>query len=395
MKITSKLLIASMAIFAACQKENAIKQTPLTANTEISEATIQESGDNPDETILNTDSKSTGGYIYIQSNDAAQNAVVMYKQMPNGQLTWGSSTNSGGKGTGAGLGSQGAIAINQDHTWLFAVNAGSNSVSSFKIKNNGSLELKYTISSGGILPVSVSAYDNLVYVVNSGSSGICGFTIGSDGELTKIQGSGKNLSTTVAGPAQIAFSPAGKTVLVTEKATNTIAAFSLDENGAVADVNFTNSVGQTPFGFDLARDNYMIVSNAAGGAANGSSCTSYKNLDGGITDVNGSVVNHQSAACWVATSKYGRFAYVANAASNSINTYFINAQGAIFNIPWAVAETGAGPIDLIVSGNDLFVYNINSKDHTISAFKRLPLGTLQPIGTITSIPLSAAGIAAY
>ena len=83
------------------------------------------------------------------------------------------------------LGSEGAIAINKDHTLLFAVNAGSNSVSSFKIKNDGSLELKYTVSSGGTLPISVCVHDNLLYVVNSTTANIRGFALGSNGSLQK------------------------------------------------------------------------------------------------------------------------------------------------------------------------------------------------------------------
>ena len=393
MKITSKLMVAAVVLLAACQKENLSKQSSVKANSDVSASMIRENGNNPDETMLGTDNKSSG-HVYIESNDANGNAVVMYNQGWDGKLSWASSTASGGKGTGVGLGSQNAVTVNKEHTWLFAVNAGSNSVSSFKISNDGSLELKSTESSGGTFPVSVCVNNDLLYVVNSTSANISGYKIGWDGSLTWIKGSKKDLSDITALPAQIAFSPEGNSLLVTEKTTSVISSFSLDGKGAVKDAVYTNSVGEEPFGFDFARGKYMIVSNAFQGADNASTCTSYTNLYLNVSDVNGSVANHQSASCWVSTAKYGRFAFVANTKSNNITSYFINALGAIYYIPWSVTATGAIPADITVSADNLFVYNINEGDHTISEFKRGFLGTLEPIGTVSSIPMFAAGIVA-
>ncbi len=395
MKTPFKLMIVAAVIFASCKKENFSTQQPAKAN-DVSEAMIMENGNNPDEAVLNNaNAASQKGYVYIESNDANANSVIMYKQGSDGRLSWGSETTSGGNGSGAGLGSEGAIAINKDHTWLFAVNAGSNSVSSFKIKDDGSLKLKSTVSSGGTLPISVCVNNDLVFVVNSTTANICGFKLGWDGNLTKIGGSEKSLSDVTAAPAQISFNPWGNGLLVTEKVTNKISAFAIDANGVVTDSKVNNSVGQTPFGFALARDKYMIVSNAIGGAANESTCTSYDNLYLNLNDVNGIVANHQSAVCWVATAKYGRYAFVANTGSNNLNAYYIGPNGALYYLPWTKAAAGSKPADLTVSANNLFVYNINGGDHTITEFKRSFLGRLEAIGTVTSIPDFAAGIACF
>src|SRR5262249_17866781 len=101
-----------------------------------------------------------------------------------------------------------------------------------------------------------------------------------------------------------------------------------------------------------------------------------------------------TASCWVTTTKYGRYAFVTNAASNNIVTYYVNPSGAIYYLPWSVRTAGAGPIDITVSENNLFVYNINSGDHYITEFMRSDIGTLRPIGTITAIPSFAAGLIA-
>ena len=394
MKITSKLMVAAIVLLAACQKENLSKQSSVNASTDVSEAMVQENGNNADETILSSQSKSSAGHIYIESNDANGNSITMFNEAWDGKLSWGSTTASGGNGMGVGLGSQSAIVMNKEHTLLFAVNAGSNSVSSFKIKNDGSLELAYTTSSGGKFPVSVCVYDDLLYVVNSTSANISGYKVGWDGSLTWIKGSKKDLSDITALPAQIAFSPEGNFLYVTEKTTNKISSFSLDKNGAVKEAVYANSVGEEPFGFDFARGKYMIVSNAFQGADAASTCTSYGNLYLNVSDVNGSVANHQGASCWLATAKFGRYAFVVNTQSNNIVTYFVSNIGSIYYLPWSKAATGVKPIDLCVSANDLYVYNINSTDKTISEFKRGLLGTLELTGTVSSIPEFASGIIA-
>ena len=46
-------------------------------------------------------------------------------------------TATGGNGTGANLGSQGAVALSDDGKLLFAVNAGSNSISEFAVREHG------------------------------------------------------------------------------------------------------------------------------------------------------------------------------------------------------------------------------------------------------------------
>src|SRR5689334_11482507 len=90
-------------------------------------------GDNPDDAMLKNTAKLTNGYIYTETNDGTLNKIVIYKQHADGSLSWWKEVASGGKGTGTGLGSQGALCMSDDHQWLFAVNAGSNSFSVFYI----------------------------------------------------------------------------------------------------------------------------------------------------------------------------------------------------------------------------------------------------------------------
>lgn len=414
--VTKKLthLMGGMAIaiiitFASCSKDLNNKQTPASQSETALKNMISENGNNPDEAMLSENGSADAslakgnslwqtGYIYTESNDASGNKILVYKQHEDGTLSWSSSVSSGGAGSGAGLGSQGALVLDDQHKWLYAVNAGDNSISSFWVHNDGSLTLADTKNSGGIMPISVSVYNNLLYVVNAGSDNICGFKVGSNGVLTKINGSLQALSGTGTGPAQIAFHPNGKILFVTEKNTNKISSFKLNAQG-VADAGvFNSSVGAEPFGFDFAHNNnnYLVVSDAEGGAVNAGACTSYSSDKWGNTNaINGAVPNYQTAPCWVAVTHYGRFAFATNTGSNSISSYYISPFGALYLVFFTITSAGEAPIDITVSGNNLFVYNINSMSHTITEYRRGFLGTLNHIGKVSNLPSYASGLAAF
>ena len=400
-KLMNVAAIAVAFTIASCNKDQLKTEAPVAQQTQSETSMkdmIAEHGTNPDEmTLADAKAMSREGYVYTESNDAVQNSILIYKQHSNGTLSFVATVASGGAGSGVGLGSQGALVLDEQHQWLYAVNAGDNSVSSFWVHSDGSLTLAHTISSGGTTPISLTVHGHWLYVVNSTSANICGFTIGSGGMLTKMDGSLQPLSSSSAGPGEIKFHPGGMALLVTEKATNKIAVFAVNAQGVAGPGTFNNSVGQTPFGFDFAHANhYLIVSNAAGGAVNGGSCSSYAtDNNGNIHTIRGEAKDFQSAPCWVAPTHYGRFAFVTNAGSNSISTYYISPYGDIHLVFFAKTTTGESPIDIVVSGNNSYVYDLNSKSHSISEYKRGLLGTLNNIGEMPGLPPAAAGLAAY
>src|ERR1700759_1471973 len=102
MKINFKLMAVAIVFFAACKKENLNTQSAITGSTDVSEAMVQENGNNPDETMLKEGNKiNSNGHVYLESNDAAGNVITIYDQQLNGMLVWSSNTNSGGNGSGA------------------------------------------------------------------------------------------------------------------------------------------------------------------------------------------------------------------------------------------------------------------------------------------------------
>ena len=386
-----------MLLFGACKKENQLSPTQNTISTSLQDM-ISENGNNPDEAIFTSNAEAAEvGYLYTESNAAMQNSILVFKKDETGMLTMQQQVNSGGAGLGAGLGSQGALVLNETHEWLFAVNAGDNTVSSFSVAADGNLTLKHTAASGGTVPNSVTVHGNILYVLNNGSSSICGFTVGADGELTKIEGSWHALSDTAVDAPQISFEPTGHALYVTEKATNKIDRFTLNETGGIASADFMPSTGETPFGFDYGRNkHFLIVSNAVGGLEDAGSCTSYSlSANGMLNDRNGVVPNFQGAPCWVATTKHGIFAYIGNTASNSISSYYISETGNLYLINAIAALAGLATIDLIVSKDNRYTYAIGAVSHTLEAFERKPFGQLHHIGTVTSLPEFVVGLAVY
>ncbi len=400
MKFKTNVIVSAVfavLAFTSCSKTE--NKPPLASQDASLQNKVSENGTNPDEAIFSADAGAVASpsYFYTESNKRSGNTILVFSQTSNGQIILNDEVKSGGYGLGEGLGSQGAVAVSKEYNLLFAVNGGSNSVSSFRInKNTGGLTLLFTVYSLGNLTNSITVNKDKLYVLNTGTSNICGFTFSANGFLKKIEGSTHDLSGLGADARQIKFQPDGAAVYVTEKATNLIDKFSLDNNGAVVSAKNIQSNGIEPFGFDFARNNkFMIVTNAAGSASGAGSATSYKISASGLTDVNGPVGDYGTAPCWAATTKFGTFAFVANTQSNNLSSYYIDTDGTLTLIHGIAAADGKKPIDVAVSTDNKYVYAIYSGSHSIVAYKRKPAGVIELADKVSAIPDFAAGLAVY
>jgi 6-phosphogluconolactonase (cycloisomerase 2 family) len=301
-------------------------------------------------------------------------------------------------GSGAGLGSQEAVALSENGRWLFVVNAGSNQVSVFLVRRNG-LKLTDVVDSGGIMPISLTVRGRLLYVLNAGGSGnISGFRIRNNGSLESLNGSTQPLSNGGVGdspqPAQISFHPDGDLLVVTEKATNLVVTYEVEDGIAGPPVPYP-SAGETPFGFAFGRNDHLIVSEAFGGAPDASAMSSYEVDEDTFEVISPSVGTTQTAACWVVISRNGRYAYTTNTGSGSISSYRIGKEGAITLLNAQAGLTGDGsmPIDMALSRDGKFLYALGSGSSTISIFGVKANGSLVPLGE-TDVPTGSVGLAA-
>lgn len=348
---------------------------------------------------LSASGQGGSGSVYTMTNAASGNAVLIYRRAADGTLTPDGSAATGGLGSGGGLGNQGGVVLADAGPWLLAVNAGSNTISVFRVGGDGSLTWTSMVASGGTLPISLTISGDLVYALNAGGSGnITGFRLDHGGGLTMVPGSTRPLSGAGVDPAQIAFDPRGRVLVVTEKATNRITTYLVGSDGLASAPHVNPSNGATPFGFAFSGTGALIVSEAFGGAADASAASSYEvNADGSLQLLSGSVPTTETAACWFVVTANGRFAYTSNTGSGSISGYAVRQGGlSLLDPDGRTGITGAGtaPIDLALSRNSRFLYALNSGNQTIAGFSVGADGSLTAIGAVSGLPASANGLAA-
>jgi len=339
------------------------------------------------------------GAVYVTSNSPAGNQVLAFARSADGTLSPAGAFATGGTGTGSGLGSQGAVILTDDGGWLLAVSAGSDHVSAFRVRPDG-LVLTDAEPSGGDMPISVTEHGGVVYVLNAGGAGnVSGFTLSPQGELAPLAGSTRPLSAAGVGPAQVEFSPDGTVLVVTEKMTSRIDSYTVGTDGLAGAPVAHPSAGVTPFGFAFSGRDRLIVSEAFGGAPDASATSSYILGSGGsLTTVSPSVPTTETAACWVAISRDGRYAYTTNTGSGSVSGYSIGGDGTLtlLDADGRTGVTGAGstPIDEDFSRDGRFLYVLGAGSHAVHAFAFASDGSLTPVGTTPGLPAGAVGLAA-
>ena len=325
------------------------------------------------------------GAVYTTTNDPAGNVVQKFDRASDGSLTAAGTFATGGAGL-AGLGGrQGAVELSDDRDSVYSVNAGSNTVSRFRVTDDG-LELAGTVPSGGVAPISVDERDGRVYVLNSGGGApnVTAFT-DDGGALEPLASGQRALTAGATGAAQVSASPDGRSLVVSERLANQLETLPVDRAGRPGAPVVTASAGAVPFGFAFTRGGEVIVSEA------GASTVSSYGLDrsGLLSTITASAPTHQGAACWVAASPDGRFAYTGNA-GGSISGYAVAPDGSLSELN-ADGLTAALPVttprDLDFSRNGRFLYAVSPAGAVIG-FRVAGDGSL---ARVTSVP-ALAGI---
>ena len=331
------------------------------------------------------------GAVYTMTNDPNGNQVVIFNRDANGLLAKTGPVSTNGIGTGGELdplGSQGSLVLSQDKKWLLAVNAGSNELSVFRVQPDG-LDFVNKVDSGGVFPVSLTIFHNLVYVLNAESPNITGFNLSCKGQLTPLNGSTRFLGSGTF--AQVGFDPLGDTLVVTDKASNEILVYSVDENG-LPGMNPVSSIsnGATPFGFIFDQRGHLLVAEAGS-----NSVSSYHILsDGTVQAISPSVPNEQQATCWIAKNGQG-FVFTANPGSQTISAYNLNRRRGSLILLTGADGTGNKPIDLAITKNGKFLYALDPGNGTVDMFQIKADGSLTNLGALAGgLSIFAQGIAA-
>ena len=341
--------------------------------------------------------------VFVMTNAADKNEVIAYQRNEDGSLRETQRIPTGGRGSGGNndpLESQGSLTLNEDHSLLFAVNAGSGEVSVFRVEGS-TLSLSDKVPSVGSEPNAIAQHGDLVYVLNTGgSSNVVGFHLDGD-QLSPIDHSIAFLSTNTAGAASIAISPDGEFVAVTERLTNNIDVFKIQGDGTLSPIVVNPSIGPGAFSVSFAPEGVAIVSETGpAGVPNGSAVSSYAVAAGGtLQPISSRVPTLGAANCWNAITPDGRWVYVSNAGSSTIAGFAVGANGSLTALPGTVVAAnpaGATNLDITVSADGKFLYTLNSRNGTIGIFAIQEDGTLKNAGSAGGITPNSGfnGIAA-
>ncbi|MEA2657014.1 MAG: hypothetical protein QOI23_2379, partial [Chloroflexota bacterium] len=224
---------------------------------------------------------------------------------------------------------------------------------------------------------------NVVYVANEGNgvtgSNYSGFTLNDGGRLTPISGSTFALPNT-ANPGDILFNATGTHLVGIEVGTTAASTFLIDSFVVGRDGRITPAEGSPfpaqaagPFGseFSPANPSRLYVSNAHGGAGNGSVSAFKVARDGGLKSIGGSPYpDGQTAPCWVEISHDGKYLFTVNTASTSVSSYRIQPDGSLSYRSTTNFSSGTGirPFDARLDPAGRHLYVVDAALDAVSVF---------------------------
>jgi 6-phosphogluconolactonase (cycloisomerase 2 family) len=290
------------------------------------------------------------------------------------------------------LASQDSLTYDAAHHLLFAVNAGSNTVTSFRV-TGAHLSRLQTVSSGGTFPVSVSAGHGRLYVLNAGGSGnVTGYRITTSGVLTSLPGASRDLGLSndarpefITAPADIAQSGDGDHVVVTTKANNTVDVLNVSAGRLSAPVR-NAAASAVPFAVSFDPHGLLAVANAGD-----SSLSTYRiHADGTLETIAAGTQDGQAALCWLVGT--GGTFFGGNAGSSTISAFAVDDAGSVSltgTPDGVVAHTGGGTggtIDLAITHDQQYLYAENSFAGSVEGYRIQPDHTLALVDTAAGLP---------
>ena len=339
--------------------------------------------------------------VFVQTNDPAGNAVAVFDRHRDGRLTFSGTFPTGGNGSRAvgapsdPLASQNSLVFDRSHQLLFAVNAGSDTVSVFQVDGD-QLELTQVVSSAGPFPVSIAVDRNLVYILDAGLAGaVSGFRIDDD-HLEPLPDSTRSLGLAntnppffLSSPAQLGFTPDGKHLLVTTKTANTVEVYAVEHDGRLSSQPVQNPEAPVPFPFLFDGDDRLVLVNAG----NSSLATFNIGRDGALDPAGAAVPDGQVAGCWLVSAR--DFHYVANTGSSDISQFRVRGDGTVALVNPSAAGGIPGATDMATASGGRFLYVLSGTSATVYAYEVEGDGSLTFLGT-AAVPGGAnmEGIAA-
>lgn len=339
-----------------------------------------------------------GGAVFVMTNASSNNQVIAYVRHEDGSLGWSGAFSTGGNGSGGTidpLHSQGSLILSADHRLLFAVNAGSGTISSFAVAG-ATLRLLDTVASGGSLPTAMTQVGNLLYVLNAGgNSSVTGFHVTPNGLLLPIHDSTRYLSGSTTSPTGLVLSPNGQFLVVAESATNNLDVFRVLPGGRLSDISVNPSAGAVPFALEFAPNGALLSGNASNDIS-----SYWVQWNQKLTVVTSELPTEGMATCWTVVLANGSFVYTSNAGDSTISGFSIGRNGSLTPVGATVVASnpsGSTNLDITASADGKYVYTLNGGTGMIGIFGVGNDGSLANLGTTGNLGASSGlnGIAAF
>ncbi|WP_371484080.1 lactonase family protein [Kitasatospora sp. NBC_00315] len=324
--------------------------------------------------------------VFVQTDNTAGNQVIAYHRAEDGHLTQAATYDTGGLGGALDgavtdhLASQGSLTYDARHALLYAVNAGSDTVTVFAVDGDR-LERRQVLPSGGRFPVSVAVHDDVVYVLNALDGGsVQGFTVdhgrlAQHADWNRCLGLDPNATPQfVNTPGQVGFTGDGSKLVVTTKANgNSIDVFDLDRSGAPAqDPVVTVQSGAVPFSFVTRGEHGLFLTQAGPSAV----ATVRVHDDGTVTQ-SAAAATGQIATCWI--TAVGDFLYVSNTGSASVSAFRAGHDGTLTAL--GNTTTDPGTVDSAASADGRFLYVQTGINGVLDEFEVNADGSLTALGS--------------
>lgn len=346
----------------------------------------------------------TPGAVFAMTNRANNNEVIAFSRAADGTLLQTGRYSTRGNGIGVDFDTQGGLMLGNENRFLYACNPGSDNITVFAV--NGSTLTYLQKIYAGDQPLSMTIFGNLLYVLDGSVAGnqITGFRITGNGTLSPLANSTKMLSSPIAVPGVVRFSPNGKVLVVTHKVGSQIDVFRIGADGLPLDPVPNPSAGPRPFAVTFTNSGQMIVIESGLPIMKNAGVSVYgvDPASGGISVITASSKNAQTDGCWVVITNDQQYVFTANFVSGTISSYRLRPDGFAGLINGSAASLGdrSQPTDLGLSTDSRYLYNLLRGTGGIAAFRVETNGTLTNLGVFgvnAGLPVAngASGLVSY
>ena len=407
------------------------------------------------------------GHLYTQTNEI-QNAIIHYHRSASGALSEVERCLTGGAGSGTfkpisgqesapnAFEGAGSIILTPDRRFLFTTNGGDNSVSSFRVKEDGRLTLVDCKPTGNPVEGRSGTAKSVAYAPSSGTLFVLHsfgpdhlrlMSVDAEGKLTgrperytvNTHDKPNRVSTMVVVSPDEKFVfvgttfdepivstglyPDGSPILWVQRgggafhsiASNApdpdgLAVFPLREDGSLGTARFYDAGGGSPFyiAFLHGRPDTFVIGYAVGdGCAMGTIEKDGKVSIGPLVKIDTSA-GLPSELCWLAVSPDDRTIYATNFGYSNISSYHINGGGleiacdpACPKVPGDGTARGlcgdvtSGPADSWITPDGAYLYQIYGNAAKLVGYATQPDGSLNEITSVKIPYNSSQGLAGF